>query len=407
MTATQPQSTRDHFTDFDLDSPEFNDDFVDVIDDLARHCPVAKSNVGHGYYVVNRQEDVRAVGQNWEAFSSAEGFQPNRPDGMPFMYPEESDPPYHNRWRTALNGHFSPRVVRSYEGAIREHTNLLIDQFIERGECDFVADFAASLPGRVFFSSYMGVPLDDLPPLIKAIDDALFGPLEGRPQGWGTALGYINAYLERRQHEEPRGDFVDAVLKGVELDTGEPCPWEHKVSVVTDLMAGGLGTTTYLLAGMTHHLATHPDDRARLAKDPALHDRAIEEFVRVYAPVVALARVVTQEVEVGGHTFVKGDWVMLNYAAACRDPHAYDNPKEVDIDRDLPVNAAFGFGPHRCIGSHLARLEGKVVLQELLRRMPEFTLAPGAEVTYTTGLTRAMNNLPLVFAPGRRENPAR
>ncbi|MGW6497686.1 cytochrome P450 [Nonomuraea angiospora] len=404
MTATQPHSTRDHFHDFDLDSPEFNDDFVEVIDDLVQHCPVARSNVGHGYYVVNRQEDVRTVGQNWETFSSAEGFQPNRPEGMPFMYPEESDPPYHNRWRSALNGYFSPRAVRSYEGSIREHANHLIDQFVERGECDFVADFAATLPGRVFFSSYMGVPLDDLPPLIKAIDDALFGPLEGRAQGWGTALGYINAYLERRLEEEPRGDFVDAVLKGVELDSGEPCPWQHKVSVVTDLLAGGLGTTTYLLAGMTYHLATHPADRARLAADPALHDKAIEEFVRVYAPVVALGRTVKEEVEIGGHTFKKGDWVMLNYAAACRDPRAYENPKTVDIDRDLPVNAAFGFGPHRCIGSHLARIEGKVVMQEFLRRIPDFSLKPGAAITYTTGLTRAMNNLPLVFEPRRRES---
>ncbi|MFE5700940.1 cytochrome P450 [Rhodococcus koreensis] len=405
---------RDHFNDFDLDSPEFNEHYTEVLDELVSKCPVAHSNVGRGYHVLSRYADVRRASQDWEHFSSAEGYQPNRPKDMAPIYPDECDPPYQTRWRRALDYHLSPRVVRSYEAAVTQHANFLIDEFIADGECDFIAGFAAALPGRAWFNSFLGRPLEDLPPLMTAIEHALVGPIEGRADGWAELVGYLDAHLKEREKEPPRNDLTGAVLKGVDLDEGvnpelgpgfefelgAPCPWEHKVAALANLTAGGLGTATLLLAGMAHHLATHPEDRARLAENEELHDKAVEEFVRAYASVVAMSRTVRGEVEIAGQTFQDGDRVLLLYPAACRDPEMYENPTKLDIDRNLPVNAAFGFGPHRCIGSHLARLLAKVTLRVLLDRLPDFALAPGCEPTYQTSVTREIQGLRLIFEPG-------
>ena len=207
-----------------------------------------------------------------------------------------------------------------------------------------------------------------------------------------------------RQEEPPRDDFVDVILKGVEDNDGRPCSWDHKLYIITDLLAGGIGTTTYLLAGMAHHLATHPADRDRLAVDPSLHAGAIEEFIRYYASIVALGRTAMRDTEIAGQRIAKDDFLMLSFAAACRDPKIFDDPGTVDIDRQITINPAFSFGPHRCIGAHIARLEASITLREMLRRMPDMAMPEGATRTYSNStITRNMDSLPLMFTPGPRE----
>lgn len=401
--------TRDHFNDFDLDSAEFTENYEEVLGSLVAKCPVAHSNVAGGYYVVSRYDDVRACAQDWETFSSEGGFEPGRggEEGGAKLYPVELDPPYQTRWRTALGPYFSPRSIRSREASIREQVTALIDGFIEKGEVAFVEDFAAHLPGRVFFGSFLGVPLSELPYVQTATDNAMRGPMEGRGEAWGQIAGFLDVYLKTRQEEPPRDDFIDVILAGVEDHDGNPCSWEHKLFVIIDLLAGGIGTTTYLLAGMAHHLATHPEDKARLAADRSLWPNAIEEFIRYYAAIVALGRTATRDTEVAGQKIDKGDFLMLSFAAAARDPKVFDNPHEVDIDRKIAVNPAFSFGPHRCIGSHIARLEATVALEEILRRMPDLTLADGEQPEYSNStITRNMDRLQLTFTPGKREGAA-
>src|ERR1700749_3330368 len=126
---------RDMFNDFDLDDPKFNEHFFDVLDEMVDKCPVVRSNVGDGYWMVTRQADVRKMGQDWHTFSSAKGYMPNRPEGLPYLMPEEADPPKHTAWRQMLNPFLSPKVVANYEAQIREDANTLIDRFIDRGEC--------------------------------------------------------------------------------------------------------------------------------------------------------------------------------------------------------------------------------------------------------------------------------
>ncbi|MPY47499.1 cytochrome P450 [Streptomyces acidicola] len=397
---------RDIETDFDIDDPAFNEHFYDVLDTMVARCPVAHSKVGKGYSLLNRYEDVRRAGQDWRTFSSAKGFQPNRPEGMPYLYPEESDPPRHTDWRRALNPFFAPNAVKEFEGQIRADANDLIDAFADRGTCEFIHDFAAQLPGRAFFKNLIGVPVDDLAMLVEAMDAGTYGPVEERAASFGRAIDYLGDFLARRRDEPPRGDLVDLIAGGVEHD-GEPCSWEERVSVITDLTFGGIATTTFVMAGALLHLATHPKDRETLVREPSRIPNAVEEFVRYYPPVVALGRTVTKDVEIAGHRFEEGDFVLLNYAAASRDPDALDRPAELDINRESILHTAFGVGPHRCIGSNLARLELRVVLEEFLRRIPDFALKEDTTPEYETGVLRTMTSLHLVFPGGRTEGDAR
>jgi cytochrome P450 len=388
----------DIYGDFDLDNPGFNDHFFDVCDDLVQHCPVARSNVGTGYWLVTRQEDIRRVGQDWKTFSSAKGYQPNRPEGLPYLYPEESDPPIHTAWRRALNPHLAPKAIESYDKQIRDDANTLIDRFIDKGECDFVAEFAAKLPGWAFFKNVMGVPVDDLDKLVEGVEMGTFAqPPESRAGYFAFVFEYLGNYLAKRKEEPPRGDMVDTIAAGVEYADGTRSKWEDQVSIIVDLTFGGIATTTFVMAGATHWLATNPEQRRWLVANPDRIPNAVEEFVRTFPPVVALGRTCMKDVEVAGTEMKKDDFVMLMYGAANRDPVVIDNPTEIDINRESVLHSAFGVGVHRCIGSNLARLELCVTFEELLRRIPEFSLKPGTEPIYETGFLRTMKDLCLVF----------
>jgi cytochrome P450 len=397
---------RDHFHDFDLDSPEFRDHYDEVLGELVEKCPVARSEAFGGYWVVSRADDLRRCALEYTTFTTTQGFEPNRSneEGGLKLIPLEIDPPYHTRWRNALGPSLSPRGIQDKRESIRLHANYLIDGFIERGQCEFVGEFAAPLPGRVFFGSFLGVPFSELADIQKATDDAMRGPVEGRAAGWQTVAEFLTNYLRMRENEPPRGDFVDAVLAGVNADDGQPCPWEHKLYCMIDMLAGGMGTTQHVLAGMVLHLATHPDDATRLRDDPALRPNAIEEIIRFYAPIVAVGRTATQDTEIAGQQIAKGDFVMLAQAAACRDPQMYENPNQVVIERKLPINLAFSWGPHRCIGAHVGRLEVLVALDEILRRLPDLRVAEGFVPTYTnSSVARNMEDLQVVFTPGTQE----
>ena len=389
---------RDIYNDFDIDDPTFNENFYEILDDLVDKCPVARSNVGTGYWVVARQPLLRHVGQDWRTFSNAKGYQPNRPDGLPYLMPEECDPPIHDAWRQALNPFLSPAAVAGFEKVIRKDANTLIDRFIARGECDFVAEFGAKLPGWAFFKNIMGVPIEDLDKLVEGVERGTFDPPEERPKHFGFVFEYLGNYLAERAKQESKGEMVDLIAAGVEYDDGKLAPWEDRVSVLVDVCFGGIATTTYVMADGMRYLAEHADQRRRLVEEPGLIARAVEEFARVFPPVVALGRSCTRDVEVAGTPIKKDDFVVICYAASSRDPRVIDDPKTIDIGRENVLHSAFGVGPHRCIGSHLARLELRATIDEWLQRIPEFSRKAGTEPIYETGILRTMKNLHLVWS---------
>ena len=388
---------RDIFGDFDYDDPRFNEQFTEVLSEHLAHCPVARSNVGTGFWWVSRNEDVRRLAQDWETFSSAKGYMPNRPEGLPYLYPEESDPPRHTAWRSVLNPHLSPVTVANYSQSIAQDTHDLIDRFIDKGECEFISEFGAILPGWAFFKNILGVPIDDLAMLVDGVEMGTFAPPEERKVHMARVFEYLDAYLVQRAKEPPRGDMVDTILKGVTYEDGTEAPWEHKVSVLVDITFGGIATTTYVMASALNHMARNPADRDFLAANPDKMASAVEEFARAYPPIVGIGRTCTRDVQVAGTDMKAGDYVMLAYSASSRDPRAVENATTVDIHRETVPHNTFGAGPHRCIGSNLARLELRIVLQEWLKRIPVFSIKPGTEPTFVTGFLRSMRTLDLVW----------
>jgi cytochrome P450 len=389
---------RDIFGDFDINADYMKTAFTDVLDDLVQRCPVAHGNAGPGFTVFSRQADIRRVGQDWKTFSSASGaFELTNDRQGTFLLPEESDPPKHTAWRRALTPYFSPKAVARYEEGIRADANELIDGFIERGWCEFVGEFAAKLPGWAFFKNILGVPLEDLDWLVDAVHQGSFALPERRAGHLTRAYSYLDEYLRQRSKEPKRGDVVDLLVDGVPYDNGEQAPWADRVSVLLTLTFGGISTSTFVMASGLHHLATHPDDRQTLLRRPELIPQAIEEFVRVFPAAVALGRRCTRDVEVAGTRLTAGDWVMLLYAAASRDIHAVARARDIDISRQAVVHSAFGVGPHRCLGSHFARLDIRCAIEEWLKRIPEFDITPDFMPDYETGMIRSMKRLDLVF----------
>ncbi|WP_298221961.1 hypothetical protein [Acidocella sp.] len=236
---------RDIFRDFDYDDPKFNVNFVETLNTQLKHCPVARSNVGTGYWWVTRNEDVRRIGQDWKTFSNAQGYQPNRPEGLPYLYPEESDPPRHTAWRSALNPHLSPMAVAGYEKAIREDVNTLIDRFIDKGECEFISEFGAILPGWAFFKNILGVPVEDLALLVNGVEQGTFAPVSERAGHFAKVFEYLGAFLEKRSKQAPQDDMVSTILAGVTYEDGSPAVGTQVVG------AGG------------YHVRRHCDDDLR------------------------------------------------------------------------------------------------------------------------------------------------
>jgi cytochrome P450 len=240
-------ATSDHFDrlgkKFDIEDPAFAEQFEDVLEHLVTKCPVAHSELGPGYRVFNRYQDVRRCAIDWRTFSSADGWLLNPPEGNLPILPEDLDPPYHTAWRRVLNSFFSPDAVGKLETSARRYAGELVDRFAPRGQCEYVAEFAAQLPGLILFHHIVPVPVDDLPTLFQDIDTYSFGPVAQRAGAFSRVHTYLEQFLETRGKEPVRDDLVDVLLAGVERD-GEPCAWEDKVHTILDIVFGGLVTTT-------------------------------------------------------------------------------------------------------------------------------------------------------------------
>jgi cytochrome P450 len=233
--------------------------------------------------------------------------------------------------------------------------------------------------------------------LVDAVERGTFEPPEERAGHFARIFEYLGEYLKIRKDEPPRGDLVDVIAAGVTYEDGTPSEWKDQVSILVDLTFGGIATTTYVMAGAMHYLATNAGARETLVDNPDMIPAAVEEFARVYPPVVALGRTCMKDAEVAGTQFKECDFVLLGYGAASRDPRVVENPKEIDISRQTVLHSAFGVGPHRCIGSNLARLELAATFDEWLKRIPDFAVKPGTSPTTETGILRTMKDLHLVF----------
>jgi cytochrome P450 len=271
----------------------------------------------------------------------------------------------------------------------------LIDDLAARGRGDAAAEYAQQIPVRVI-ARVLGVPLELSDTFTGWVRDVLeFANVpERRNAGRDAIVAYFLEQMEVRR-TNPGDDLLSALLH-TEVD-GAPVPDAHILGTVALTLIAGVDTTWSGIGAALWHLATHPEDRKRLVDEPALIPTAIEELLRAYAPVT-MARIVAEDVEVGGCPMKAGDRVLLSFSAANRDPEAFPDADKVVIDRLANRHVAFGVGIHRCAGSNLARMELLVAIEEWLARFPDFHLEEGAEVTWAGGQVRGPRSLPVVLS---------
>jgi cytochrome P450 len=388
----------DWATDFSHLEPEWAADPYPIQDDLRERCPIAHTDRFGGGWLPVRYEDVSAIAYDTEHFSSRSiimsNFRPPRDiapiGGSP---PISSDPPFHHDARKLLLSAFTKTSVSKQEPATRAFCHGLIDSFAGRDVVDAARDYAQHIPMRVI-ADILGFPPEDGPQFRQFVENTLEGinlPPEERIERMTALFDYLLAQVHDHL-DRPREDLttylIDAELYGRKL---EP---EHVVGAMALLLIAGIDTTWSAIGASLWHLAKNPADRARLIAEPALLPTAMEEFLRAYAPVT-MARLVKDDMHWHGVDMRADDWILLSFPAANRDPAQFERAGEVVIDREVNRHAAFGLGIHRCIGSHLARMELRVALEVWLDRIPEFGLADPAAVTWSTGQIRGPRRLPL------------
>jgi cytochrome P450 len=363
--------------------------------------PVAKfEQRGQVGYLVTSHQAVDYVLKNPQYFSSQRAFEAV---GSPIpMVPIAFDPPEHTRYRRILAPFFDPRSAASLLSKVRELAAHMIDTFASRGECDLVTELASPLPAEVFLALF-GLPVEDRDRLI-GWKDAILGLTEHEglspsPDAIFKAVGEPYEYL-MEQITQRRESGGDDLLGQLTSGTGdEALTVEELLGLSFQFMLAGLDVVTSALSTGFAILADRPDLRSRIVADPAIIPDVIEELLRLDGPTAFVPRVATEDVELCGRVIPAGAMVHVALGAANHDPVAFPNPLEVDLGRG-DRHLAFGAGPHRCLGAHLARMQMRVVLEEWHARIPDYRLSDGERPTATwPAALIGLDSLRLVFPP--------
>jgi len=314
------------------------------------------------------------------------------------------DPPEHTKYRQLLNPLLTPGKVRALDPMIREHCVSLIDGFAGDGQVEFNSKFARRFP-TIIFMRLMGLPVDEADQLLIWVDDLMHGPAEGEDlesamkRGAKAAtdiFGYLTELLAKKR-AQPADDFVSYLLTCT-VD-GRPLDDMELMQISFLLYMAGLDTVAGMLGYVFLHLATHDDDRRRIIDDPAVIPSAVEEFLRYYG-IVTPVRVITKDTEVAGCPMKARDRLVLPIGAANRDGREFPDADVFDMDRNPNRHIGFGAGPHRCLGSHLARLELAIALEEWHKRIPHYTVEDPSAIRQHVAGVSGVDRLPLVFGKG-------
>ena len=366
---------------FDPFDPRFHDDPAELYAELRASNPVHRSPLG--FWVFTRHADCLAILRDKRSSSDARNVDPEAigapvvthgaegpavqiyDDLSPFIF---RDPPDHTRLRGLVQKAFTPRVVESLRGRATELATSLVDEALESGEVDLVADFAYALPVRII-AEMLGVPEADLvmfkdwsDATARGLDpDFLLPPedLQRRLDALIAFLGYFGQLIsDRREHlgDDLLSKLIQAEENGVTLTQGE------LIATCILILVAGHETTVNLLSGGVLELMRHRDQLARFRDDPAVLRTGIEEMTRYVSPVHLTGRTALEDIEIGGATVKKGEFMMLLLGCANRDPAVFKDPETFDVRREENPHIGFGFGAHFCLGASLARLEAQVAL---------------------------------------------
>jgi len=392
----------DFANDFDHTDPAWVADPYPIWDDLRQRCPVAHSDRYGGTWLPVTHDLVSEVAYDHEHFTSRSVVVSARrpgPDDLPapigLSPPITSDPPFHSIVRRMLLPAFTPTPTAALEPFTRELCRELLRATEGRTTFDAALEYAQHIPVRVIVR-YLGFRQEDADmfrSIIRLVLEEVDLPVEEREERFTEVDAFMDAQIEDHI-AHPRDDLTSFLLEA-EID-GHKLPVEQVRGTMVLLMIAGIDTTWSAIGASLWHLAQHPEDRRRLATEPGLMDTALEELLRAYAPVT-MARLVATDFDFHGHPFKEGDWLLLPFPAANRDPAVFENPGQVRLDRARNRHAAFGLGRHRCLGSNLARMELRVALEEWLARYPDFELSDPDAVTWSAGQVRGPRTLPVAI----------
>lgn len=348
-----------------------------------------------GYWILTRAEDIRAAYQQPEIFSSAATGIPAHQSRKEKLFPLELDPPDHAAYRRVIAPLFAPKAVTARTAAIDETCAALIDGLVDRGRAEFVDEFAEPFPTRIF-TNILGLPTAEASQFVTWNNKLLRNA--DRPELRREANAEINGYLREliaARRAEPRDDVVSALI-AAEVD-GRPVTDDEVQNLCFLLFIAGLDTVTAALTWCFHFLARNPDHRRQIATDPAIIPGAVEELLRVHS-FVNPGRTLTRDAEFAGVQMRAGERVLLATALAAQDPEEFPDEALVRFDRTANRHLAFGAGPHRCAGSHLARDELTTALGQWHARIPDYAVDETERLTLHAGGVFGIDRLPLVWS---------
>jgi cytochrome P450 len=314
------------------------------------------------------------------------------------LIPLQVDPPDHVRYRRLLDPVFSPRNIDSLQPEVLSRTNELIDRFESKGECDFSEELAVPLPTAIFLG-LLGLPMEGLEEFLTLKDGIIRTPgatdeerAANRAKSGERIYAIYSEVLEQRR-KHPQDDLLTWMID-VEVE-GEKLEHEEILDICFLLMLAGLDTVAITLECMFHHLATHPEHRQAISADPDVTPNVVEELLRWETPVMGTTRIALEDTEVAGCPFKADSRLQVSVASINTDPHTEAGWDTIDFHRENNRHLAFGGGIHRCLGSHLARMELRTALREWHRRIPEYQIKPGVEVIWNGAQLRGIDHLQL------------
>lgn len=404
--------------DFDHHDPEWHANRVEEWHGL-RQCPVAFNERYGGYWVVSGHAEVERVSRDGQTFSSKHLREPEdgidylgiagipRGKAIPTSGIAEVEGPVHVALRRVMNPYLVPNAVAAMRPLMEAATTWFLDQHIEAGRMDLVGDLANPVPA-ILTMDLVGLPLDHWEPYADLFH-ATIAHRPGQPE-FDRAVANVPAMLARlgevaaARREKPGDDLLSALVT-MEVE-GRTLTDDELRSVLWNLVGGGLDTTTSLTSLALHHLDQQPELRQQLIDRPELLGSATEEFLRFFSVNETLTRTVTRDTELGGQRLGRGDHLMVSWLSANRDEAVFDRAGEVALDRAPNPHLAFGVGPHRCIGMHMARTMFQVLVQAVLARIPDYEVDRDAARFYAGNPElNGMVTMPITFTPGPRIGP--
>ena len=412
--AERPDVDADVVVDFDHHSDEFNLNELAINAELRQQCPVAWNENYGGFWFLTSYGAVSQTARDGDTF--AHKYEPDaadgvdyqgemgvpRPEGQPALGIGEVDGPYHQALRHALAPFFSPGAVQKMRPFMEQSAHWFLDQRIVDGQMDLVLDYASPVPA-ILTMKLMGLPYENWHIYANLFHSVMAVPQDS-PE-YAKAIAEVPAMMEgvlefaATRRADARDDLTSFLIQ-FEFD-GKRLDDAQLLNILWNLIAGGVDTTTSQTALTLLHLGTHPELRRQLIEHPELHRTATDEFLRYFSVNQQLSRTVTRDVVLGGQHLRRNDRVIISWLAANHDEQEFERPEQIVLDRVPNRHVAFGLGPHRCIGSHLARLMSEVMVRAVLDRIPDYQVDLGGIHEYLGNPSMTgLGELPVTFTPG-------